>query len=327
MDWEERPEKGDWMKSSVCRLGLVICTWLASALFASCGPAPAPSPTAAPPATETPAPPTATATRLPTATPTSTPEPTPIPGVEVIPITEFDRGVPWLARDLKAVPQVIYYGFNLRHPPFGEPLVRKAFAAAMDREALADLASSILHVTARPATTITPPQVLGRDLYGAVGVPFDPARAREYLAQAGYSDPGALPEITLVLNRAGEKAPGAYVRLADATVAMWKEHLGVTVKVKVMSTWGAYTQLLREGSFDIARLGWAADYVDPSNFLRDPFRTGNNNTGFSNSAFDDLVDRAANRDDPSERQRFYIRAEQILTQEEVAVIPLYYLGP
>ncbi len=315
------------MNTAMCRSGLVIGVLLASALFAACGPAPTASPTAPPPSTEAPAQPTATATLVPIASPTSTPEPTPIPGVEVMPISAFDRGVPWLALDPKAAPQVLYYGFNLRHAPFDDPLVRKAFAAAVDREALADLASSILHMTARPATTITPPQVLGRDLYGAVGVPFDPARAREYLTQAGYSDTGTFPEVILVLNRAGEKAPGAYVRLADATVAMWKEHLGVTVKVRVMSTWGAYTQLLKEGSFDIARLGWAADYVDPSNFLRDTFRSGNNSLGYSSSSFDDLVDRAANRDDPSERQRFYIRAEQILCQEEVAVIPLYYLLP
>ena len=315
------------MDTAKSRLGLVIGMLLASTLFASCGPAPTPSPTAPPPATETPAPPTSTATLVPTAPPTSTPEPTPLPGVVVVPISEFDRGIPWLATDLVAVPQVIYYGFNLRHPPFDDPLVRKAFAAAVDREALAVLASSILNKTARPATTIAPPEVLGRDLYGAVGTPFDPAKAREYLTQAGYPDPATFPEVTLVLNRAGEKAPGAYVRLADATVAMWKEHLGVTVKLRVMSTWGAYAQLLKDGPFDIARLGWAADYVDPSNFLRDVFRTGNNSIGFSNSSFDSLVDRAALREDPSERQRFYIRAEQILCQEEVAVIPLYHLLP
>jgi ABC-type oligopeptide transport system substrate-binding subunit len=313
------------MDTAKCRLGLVIGILLASTLFASCGPAPIPSPTAPSPATETPAPPTSTATLVPTEAPTSTPEPTPLPGVEVVPISEFDRGIPWLVQS--AVPQIIYYGFNLRHAPFDDSLVRKAFAAAVDREALADLASSILHKTARPATTITPPEVLGRDLYGAVGIPFDPAKAREYLTQAGYSDPATFPEVTLVLNRAGEKAPGAYVRLADATVAMWKEHLGVTVKLRVMSTWGAYTQLLKDGPFDIARLGWAADYVDPSNFLRDVFRTGNNSIGFSDNAFDSLVDRAAQREDPSERQRFYIRAEQIICQEEAAVIPLYHLLP
>ena len=315
------------MDTGARRLGLGIGMLLASTLFATCGPAPTPSPTAPPPATETPAPPASTATLVPTVLPASTPEPTPLPGVEAVPISEFDRGIPWLALDRSAVPQVIYYGFNLRHAPFDDPLVRKAFASAVDREALADLASSILHETARPATTITPPEVLGRDLYGAVGIPFDPAKAREYLTQAGYPDPGTFPEVTLVLNRSGERAPGAYVRLADATVAMWKEHLGVTVKLRVMSTWGAYTQLLHDGSFDIARLGWAADYVDPSNFLRDIFRTGNNSIGFSNSSFDSLVDRAANREDPSERQRFYIRAEQILCQEEVAVIPLYHLLP
>jgi ABC-type oligopeptide transport system substrate-binding subunit len=74
------------------------------------------------------------------------------------------------------------------------------------------------------------------------------------------------------------------------------------------------------------QLGWGADYNDPDNFLKTLFRSDSefNYGRFDNQEFDRLVDEAASTSNPAERQLLYIQAEEILTEQEVGVIPLYH---
>jgi ABC-type oligopeptide transport system substrate-binding subunit len=55
------------------------------------------------------------------------------------------------------------------------------------------------------------------------------------------------------------------------------------------------------------------------------WRYGAENFGhFSNPEFDRLVDRAAGMSDPAQRQLLYIEAEQILNEQQAAIIPLFH---
>ena len=269
----------------------------------------------------TPIPPTETPVPSPTPEPTATP----LPGVETIKINEFSKSIPWLPIVTSARPSVNYIGFNMMKAPFNNPLVRQAFAAAIDRQAIVDIMSRLGSKNARPATNITPPEVLGRDLYGEVGIPFDPQKAKELFIKAGYSDPANFPVITLLTNRAGSEAPGAHQQVAEAMVKMWKDTLGVTVNFKVL-TWNTFKQQIAENPPYLFRMGWTADYNDPDNFLREIFHTGGGtNYGyFRNSDFDSLVDQAEKETDPAARQALYIQAERILCEDQTAVIPLYH---
>ena len=88
--------------------------------------------------------PTSTYTLEPTYTPeplpTDTPEPTPLPGDLVYPIDTLSNSIPWLPLDEDKRPTACYFGFNLEMPPFNNILVRQAFAAAVDRQVIAELA-------------------------------------------------------------------------------------------------------------------------------------------------------------------------------------------
>ena len=132
----------------------------------------------------------------------------PLPGSVVIPVEELGTGVPWLPLDPSAHPGTYLFYFNLLKPPFDNVLVRQAFAAAIDREALVKIAQQYGAKDAQPATTFTPPQTLGRNLYNEIGIRFDPAHARDLLAQAGYTDARPFPAVTLLIGVEDTRRPG-----------------------------------------------------------------------------------------------------------------------
>lgn len=307
---------------TVCIIALMI--------LSACGQTPAAAPTSTPVPSKVP---TSTVTLTPIPTSTNTPEPTPIPGDQVYPVSSLGKSIPWLPYDQNEIPMSVYYAFNVKKPPFNNTLVRQAFAAAVDKEQIAQEATGFKFRNVTPATTLTPPQVLGRDLTGQVGILFDPARSQELLQEAGYSDVTSFPPVTLLVSTRGEAAPGAYFRMAQSIAEMWKTHLGITVKVEAVGNMGSYTNRLQTDPPEIYQLGWGADYNDPDNFLKALFysRADFNYGRFNNRDFDHLVEAASGPGDPAKRQLLYIQAEQILTEQETGVIPLfhtlYYVNP
>ncbi len=308
------------MKNLIGFVFLILAILTASS---GCGVASTPVPpteTPSPiPPTFTPIPPTATATA------TIIPSPTPLPGSVTMPLDSFKNSAPWLPMENTARPSTYYFYFNFSKPPFNNVLVRQAFTAAIDREALVEVAKKYGATNPRPATSFTPPETLGRDLYNEVGIPFNPVNAKDFLAQAGYADASKFPPVTLLINVGGDAAPGFHVKITDEMVKMWKQYLGVSVKVEVID-WNTYLNRIPSNPPEIFRLGWAADYNDPDNFLREIFTSGSqyNYGDFSNSDFDLLVYRARNSYDPAERQDLYIQAERILCETEAALIPIYH---
>ena len=219
----------------------------------------------------------------------------------------------------------VYYGFNVKNPPFNNVLVRKAFAAAVDRELIAQKSLEYNFRNAAPATSLTPPEILSVDLYNEIGIPFNPSRAKEYLKEAGYSSVESLPTTTLLVSTRGKGAPGAYYQMAKLIVGMWETNLGIKVELEVVNI-GDYQSRFETNSPDIYQLGWVADYKDPDNFLKDLFHTNErvNFGSFSNQEFDQLVEEAARLTDPEKRLLLYIQAEQLLTEQEAGLIPLYH---
>jgi ABC-type oligopeptide transport system substrate-binding subunit len=227
--------------------------------------------------------------------------------------------------DETARPVAHYVAFNTTRPPFNDSLVRQAFAYAVDRQVILEMAKKYHAKDPQGATTLTPPDVLGRDLYNEVGIGYDPEKARELFAQAGYSDPSTFPDVTLIVNSYGDIAPGARFNMANTMAEMWKTNLGVNVKVEALQPKSFRTRL--NGNLpEMFWLGWAADVNDPDNFLREIFHSGSqyNYGKFSNPEFDQLVDRAQKNRDPAVRQEQYIQAERLLCEIEAALIPLFH---
>jgi hypothetical protein len=285
-----------------------------------------------PPATATPLPPTSTPQPPPPATatplpPTSTPQPPPatatlppptpaLPGAVTIPLADMASTIPWLPLRDDARPAVHFFVFNVTQFPFDDVRVRQAFALALDRRRIVDAVEGANQ--AHPATTLVPPQTLGRDLYGAVGLGFDLDRARRLLAEAGYPNGESFPEISLTYHQNAQSE--AFVH---ASVIMWREHLGVEVRADPMNNWDEYLARVQDDTPLLFRMGWGADENDPHNFMS-PFLSGQNASGFANAEYDRLINEAAGGGDPAKRQALYIRAERILCEYEAAIIPLFH---
>jgi oligopeptide transport system substrate-binding protein len=75
----------------------------------------------------------------------------------------------------------------------------------------------------------------------------------------------------------------------------------------------------------VARAGWQGDYIDANSFL-DMFITGSDLNGgrFSNPEFDSLIEEAVLAGGGAERQEILARAEEILIDQEQAIMPIYY---
>jgi oligopeptide transport system substrate-binding protein len=73
-------------------------------------------------------------------------------------------------------------------------------------------------------------------------------------------------------------------------------------------------------------LGWSADYNDAGSFLN-TYRSDsvNNDSGYSNAKFDDLLNRAATETDANRRRELLEQAERLMLNES-PILPLYYFA-
>jgi oligopeptide transport system substrate-binding protein len=229
------------------------------------------------------------------------------------------REDPVLSQHLQIVPSLCahYYGFNTTKAPFNDPLVRKAFTAAIDRETLI---SSVVKL-GDPARWFTRPGLfVSSTISDTMGIPFNVNQARDYLRQAGYDGrTKRLPTVTLGVN-----SSDPHERVADAIVQMWKNNLNVEVHVN-KSDWKSYLQQLRDDPPQIFRLGYCAYYPDAANF-GNVFKTKSpdNFTRWSSSAFDQSIDNAAREVDTARRRTLYRAAEKLLVEDNTVIAPLWW---
>ena len=208
---------------------------------------------------------------------------------------------------------IYFYRLNVTQAPTDNPLVRKALNYAIDRQAIVDKVSL---GDQNPAHAFVPPGFKG---YPAPEVlSFDPERAREYLAEAGYPGGEGFPELYLLFNTSE-----GHRKIAEAVVAMWNENLGINMQLE-NKEWKVYLDSQTHLDYDISRSGWIGDYMDPITFL-EMFTTGNgnNDTGWSSERYDDLISKAFRSTSEEEHFENLHEAESILL-EELPVVPLYW---
>ena len=205
-----------------------------------------------------------------------------------------------------------FYRFNTTKPPLNDVRVRMALAMTIDRNKIVEKVTKGGQI---PAYTLTPPDTLG---YTAnASIPFDIERAKNLLNEAGYLDGEGFPKIQLLYNTSE-----GHRKIALAIQQMWKLALNVDIEL-YNQDWKVFLDSQRTMNFEMTRASWIGDYVDPNTFL-DMFITdgGNNNTGWSNQRYDELISLAAQTSDQEQRYKIFQQAEEIL-MEAVPIIPIY----
>jgi len=205
------------------------------------------------------------------------------------------------------------YKFNVTRPPLTDKRVRKALAMAIDRNAITE---TILRAGQVPAYFLTPPDTAGYTCQ--IKVKEDVAAARQLLAEAGYPDGKNFPTVEVLFNTLQ-----THKAIAEALQQMWKKNLNIDI-VLHNEEWKVYLDSMRRTNYSLGRFAWIGDYVDPSTFL-DLFTTesGNNETGWSNAEYDQLVRLASNTGDQAVRYDAYQKAEAIL-MDEMPIMPIYF---
>lgn len=208
-----------------------------------------------------------------------------------------------------------YIGFNTAKPPFDDPMVRKAFAMALD---LGRLISPDNQAYVQEAAGLLPAGMPGAT-QEAAGLPYNPQAARQLLARSKYGGPQGLPPI--VYTSAG--LDGINNPFLGSAVQIWKANLGVDVSVRLIPPDQYFTRLSSEVD-NLYDFGWIADYPDPENILDVLFHTGaaNNIGGYSNQQADALLEQARIEQDPVKRLALYRQAQDSMLQD-AAAIPLW----
>lgn len=226
---------------------------------------------------------------------------------------------PFLNKQLHIIPTLCshYYGFNTTKAPFNDPLVRKAFTAAIDRETLV---SSVVKLGDVARGFARAGVYASTDITDTAGIPFSVNRAREYLKEAGYDGrTKRLPVITLGVN-----TDETLQLIAETVVQMWKSNLNVEVRVAALD-WKSYQQTLREDPPQIFRLGYCGYFPDAANFAS-VFQSKSpvNFTKWIGLPYDQTVDAAAREIDVTKRRGLYRTAEKMLIEENTVIAPLWW---
>ncbi|KEO83123.1 ABC transporter substrate-binding protein [Tumebacillus flagellatus] len=208
-----------------------------------------------------------------------------------------------------------YVEYNERNSVLKNSKIRRALSAALDLPAT-------VHVwgeDGKPATGFVPDSITDyREKAGPLVSTDTKVGAKQLLAD-GLRELGLnqLPKLTVLAD-----SPLPHPELVKT---QWKDVLGIDVDVKVIP-FAERTQLTTAGQYDISLALWGGDYNDPMTFL-DLFQTGSvsNETGYSNPAFDQLLQKANLQQDPARRTADLMAAEKLLLQD-MPITPIAFQG-
>ncbi len=205
-----------------------------------------------------------------------------------------------------------YLGFNMSKEPYDDKLVRQAITHAIDKEQILE---GIYNGVGIPAHGPLAPSVVGYD-DSIEGLEYDPEKAKELLAEAGFED-GFSTTIWTNDNRE---------RIDIATnVQQQLAEVGIEVEVEVLE-WGAYLDKVMNGEQDMYIVGWSNSTGDADFGLYPMFHSSNvgppGNLSFTeNDELDQLLEDARRETDEEKRLELYSEVQEKL----IDLAPLNYI--
>ncbi len=196
--------------------------------------------------------------------------------------------------------------------------IRQALAMTVDKDFIV---KNITRMGEQPSTTYIPPDIFKPLGWRSTpGFPYDPARAKKLLADAGYPSGGVLPGVTFLYRSGAQTSKDE----AQFLVSQWKEKLNLEIPLEAQEN-KIVRDRLHKQDFGICVSDWIGDYNDPSTFT-DLFlsNSDNNNGKWASATYDDLVHKSVKELDAQKRLRILEQAENIINTE-LPIIPLFVL--
>jgi peptide/nickel transport system substrate-binding protein len=193
--------------------------------------------------------------------------------------------------------------------PFNDPRVRQALNYAINKD---DLNQYLYKGMATTMNSPLPPVEWSYDK-SLPAYSYDVEKAKGLLTQAGY--PSGFTATLYVYPNPRSYNPVGGPQLAQALQADLKK-VGVTINIQQIE-WGAFLAKVRSKDFgDMALAGWSGDNGDPDNFLDSLWGTdqipSGNEAHYTNKQLDDLLAKALQSTDQSERTDLYKQAQKTL---------------
>lgn len=231
-----------------------------------------------------------------------------------VPLEEVDR----LGEGLKVVTtpslRTMMLDFDLLDDgPQRDRRVRQALNYAVDVDAIVN---NVLAGYARPLDG----QPISSEYFGysdEVGAyPYDPDRARELLAEAGYDSSNPL-ELTFYATN------GRYLRDQEVAQAITGQlsQVGVHVDLQILE-WGQFLQRMLDGALEPMAMWGAATVPDADVWLGSMLTCGAAYSTYCNEEVDELVRQAGQELDPERRRAIYTELQRTI-HEEAPYVFLY----
>jgi peptide/nickel transport system substrate-binding protein/oligopeptide transport system substrate-binding protein len=161
------------------------------------------------------------------------------------------------------------------------------------------------------ATGILPPGMPGHNPE-LLGYSYNPEKAKQLLAEAGYPEGKGLPELELWTS-----AKTGFVKQEHEAIQKDLAAIGVTIHLKYAPDWATFLDMLTQGKAPMYRYAWYADFPDPDNFLYVLLysNSANNYARYKNPQVDALLIQARAEIDYLERIKLYREAEKIAIED------------
>ena len=244
-------------------------------------------------------------------------------------IEDFNSSPPELFLKRKPLLGTQYYHFNLLKDEFKDIRVRKAFNYAVDRQ---EIVQNILNNQAHSigSAGIVPPAAF--DGYDSKkvkksGYTYNPIKAKELLAEAGYPNGEGFPSINLKFN-----VGTIHSAVADEFAKQIKKTLNINVNLDGLPFEDKINDQMNANG-DIFRTSWYADYYSPESFLINAYGatvpddksepSTMNHSRYVNEEFDKAFEKGQSSTDVMEQYKHFSDADKIL-MEDAPFIILWY---
>lgn len=213
----------------------------------------------------------------------------------------------------QAGPHVWFLILNMKEGPFQDKAVRQAVNYAINKQVLVE---NVLQGTAEIAAGPTPPAFAWAYNEALEPYPYDPEKAKELLAEAGYDG----EEIVFYVTEGGSGmlnpvAMGTAIQADLAAVGM-----NVTIETYEWNTFLGEVNAGLEGKADMAEMAWMTNDPDTLPYLTlrtdaFPSEGGFNSGYYSNPEVDTILEQARRATEPEERASLYMQMQEIVHED------------